>query len=129
MGVVAFHETHEGTESFSDIFEAMWTLWICITTANYPDVMMPAYNQSRLVVFYFVSFMAVSFFFMMNVILASVVNSYNIQMCKRTTRLQAKSEDNLKEAFRQLDSNGIGGIDKKTMMALFLVLNEDCDDV
>ena len=33
------------------------TLWICVTTANYPDVMMPGYNEHRLVAVFFVSFM------------------------------------------------------------------------
>lgn len=51
------------------------TLWICVTTANYPDVMMPSYNESRLTALYFISFMVISFFYLMNLILAVTVNS------------------------------------------------------
>ena len=52
------------------------TLFICITTANYPDVMMPSYNESRFVpALYFVSFMSISFFYLMNLILAIAVDS------------------------------------------------------
>jgi hypothetical protein len=51
------------------------TLWICVTTANFPDVMMPSYNESRLTALYFISFMVISFFYLMNLILAVTVNS------------------------------------------------------
>jgi two pore calcium channel protein len=40
-----------------------------------PDVMMPAYNENRLSGIFFVSFMIVSFFYLMNLILAGVVNT------------------------------------------------------
>ena len=33
--------------------ESMWSLLILMTTANYPDVMMPAYADQRAAVFYF----------------------------------------------------------------------------
>ena len=39
---------------------------ICVTTANYPDVMMTAYNNDSITWIYFVSFMIISFFFLMN---------------------------------------------------------------
>jgi len=38
FGCVMFVDTAEGDNHFSNIFEAWWTLWICVTTANYPDV-------------------------------------------------------------------------------------------
>ena len=51
------------------------TLWICVTTANYPDVMMPSYNENRLMALYFISFMVISFFYLINLVLAVTVNS------------------------------------------------------
>ena len=47
FGVVIFYDTEQGSETFPNLPEAIWTLWICVTTANYPDVMMPSYNQHR----------------------------------------------------------------------------------
>ena len=41
FGVVLFYGTEQGDETFPNLIEGVWTLWICITTANYPDVMMP----------------------------------------------------------------------------------------
>lgn len=50
FGVVMFVDSDEGNLLFPNLIEAMWTLWICVTTANYPDVMMPGYNENRWVV-------------------------------------------------------------------------------
>ena len=47
FGVVIFYDSPQGVEAFPSLAEGMWTLWICVTTANYPDVMMPSYNEHR----------------------------------------------------------------------------------
>lgn len=38
FGCVMFVDTEEGDLHFPNLIEAWWTLWICVTTANYPDV-------------------------------------------------------------------------------------------
>jgi hypothetical protein len=129
IGVVAFYDSPEGADSFSNLVEAMWTLWICVTTANYPDVMMASYNQSRWTVLYFVSFMMVTFFFMMNIILASVVNSYDNDTEAREKMLDEMIQHNLKQAFQLLCKEGTDRINRDTIMSLFLVLNEDFHDI
>jgi len=129
IGVVAFFETPEGYASFSNIFEGMWTLWICVTTANYPDVMMKGYNESPLVAFYFISFMAITFFFVMNIILATVVNGYNDETEARKQRIRDLNNENLKLAFKLLDVDKQGSIDCEAVMSIFLVLNENCPEI
>mmetsp|Transcript_61551 Transcript_61551/g.181897 ORF Transcript_61551/g.181897 Transcript_61551/m.181897 type:complete len:558 (-) Transcript_61551:117-1790(-) len=129
IGVVAFFELEEGYASFSNLIEAMWTLWMCTTTVNYPDVIMPAYNKSRVTALYFISFMIITFFFMMNVILALVVNSYNNEVDARRQQIKNISKDNLKMAFKLMDIDEQGWIDREAIMTIFLVLNEDCPEI
>ena len=38
FGCVMFVGTPEGEMHFSDLIEGVWSLYICVTTANYPDV-------------------------------------------------------------------------------------------
>ena len=112
VGVIAFNGV---MESFYSLPEAMWTLWICVTTANYPDVMMPIYNHHRYVAFYFVSFMMITYFFIMNIILGGVVNSYKEENDSVNTAMAEISETYLKSAFRLLQTSNDGSIDRDFM--------------
>ena len=129
IGCVVFYETTEGRESFSNLIESMWTLWIMVTTANYPDVMMPAYNEFPLASLYFISFMMISFFFIMGVVLASIVNSYQNDDDMRKAKIKELRQKNLLQAFQLLDKNEEGWVDRETIMSVFLVLNEDCPEI
>lgn len=125
FGTVMFVGTEEGKLYFSSLVESLWTLYICVTTANYPDVMMPAYNGNRWTALYFVSFMVVSFFFLLNIILASVVNEYDEASARRKSEASETANRNLREAYKLMDINGNGRIDRETVMSLFAILNED----
>jgi len=129
IGTVAFYDTEEGQLHFSNLVESMWTLWICVTTANYPDVMMAAYNNNRFVNLFFVSFMIVEFYGFMNVILAVVVNFYSRVNDEYEHERQLLTDNKLERAFRILDKNGAGQIGRETVMELFPLLNEDCPDI
>lgn len=37
MGVLLFDVSEQGQRDFPNWIEGIWTLWICVTTANYPD--------------------------------------------------------------------------------------------
>lgn len=76
FGVVIFVDSPQG-RTFWNLLEGIWTLWISVTTANYPDVSMDSYNENRLVAIYWVSFMVISFFYIMNLILAVCTNKYD----------------------------------------------------
>ena len=129
MGVVLFFDVDEGRDSFSNIVEAMWTLWICVTTANYPDVMMPSYNDSRVTIIFFVSFMVIAFFFLMNVTLATVYNTYADEKSALQKFNSRKKDEYLRLAFKLLCSEGGNTVDRNTALAVFLVLNEDYPDI
>jgi hypothetical protein len=125
IGVVAFYGSEEGTTVFPNIVDGMWSLWIATTTANYPDVMMAAYNINRLATVYFVVYMLVTFFFLMNVILASVVNAYDNELDRRRVERQEVGAIKLAQAFDVMEKNEKGRLSRETVMALFLVLNDD----
>eukprot|EP00536_Pseudo-nitzschia_multiseries_P001386 jgi/Psemu1/181049/e_gw1.18.17.1 len=129
FGVVIFYETEQGANGFQNLIEGIWTLWICITTANYPDVMMPSYNENRLASIYFVSFMTISFFYLMNLILAVTVNAYDESIADRKRSRKKLSTDLLTEAYKLLDPCDTNEVSRETMMAVMLILNQDVPEI
>ena len=90
---------------------------------------MLSYNYNRWTAVYFVSFMILSFFFLMNVILSSVVGEYDAAVESRKNDRSNLAKKNLKEAFQLLDPRQTGRIDRETVMALFIILNEDFPEI
>lgn len=129
FGVVIFYDSEQGVRDFSNLIEGCWTMWICVTTANYPDVMMPSYNDNRLSGIFFVSYMAISFFLIMNLILAAVVNGYDESIEQRKQTRKEIALESLNEAFRLMDPNETGYVERETIMALFFILNEDFPEI
>lgn len=91
--------------------------------------MMPAYNTNSWVALYFVSFMMITYFFLMNLILAIIVEEYNVAETKRKETRELASETFLGRAYHLLDPNNIGHIDRDTVMAIFCILNEDFPEI
>ena len=86
---------------------------------------MPAYNENRWVALYFVSFMGFSFFFLINLILAVIVEEYNRVASSITEEQDKASDEYLARAYKLLDPMETGSIDCETVMAVFCILNED----
>ena len=51
----------ENGDYFIDYFDSFWQLYVLVTTANSPDVMMPAYDSNRGYVIFFVAFLLGTF--------------------------------------------------------------------
>lgn len=71
-GTLFFQDTDEGRQYFPTLPEAAWSLLIALTTANFPDVMMPAYISWRGAVIFFATFELVGTLFLLNLITAVV---------------------------------------------------------
>jgi len=126
FGVVLFYNSPQGANSFPNLLEGVWTLWICVTTANYPDVMMPSYNDNRLLsALYFISFMVISFFYLMNLILAVTLNSYDDSIVERRRSRKELSRNLLLEAYEMLDHDNRNSVSRESIMAVMLILNQD----
>ena len=64
---------------FPTFGEGFYNLLILLTTSNYPDVMMPAYNGDRITFLFFLAFLLIGFFFLMNLFLAVVCKGHSEQ--------------------------------------------------
>lgn len=61
---------------FDTLGNALLQLFILLTTANFPDIMMPAYRGSGFSALFFVVFLMVGLYFLLNLVLAVVYNAF-----------------------------------------------------
>ncbi|KAH9132833.1 hypothetical protein AeRB84_020897 [Aphanomyces euteiches] len=102
MAIILFGGTPEGKAQMPNMTEASWHFLILITTSNFPDVMMPAYNENRAACLFFIMFLCFGLFFLMNVVLAIIFNNFSRYSEVETASRQARRADKLTQAFHIL---------------------------
>ena len=108
LGYRLFRGLGEGQAYFPTIPDAMFNLLVLLTTANYPDVMMPAYKVSRLYVIFFIAFLVIGLFFLMNMLLAVFYNNYSAQIDSLADRYVQQKQEMNETRFSMLDTEGKG---------------------
>eukprot|EP00658_Telonema_sp_P-2_P029994 TRINITY_DN2272_c0_g1_i1.p1 TRINITY_DN2272_c0_g1~~TRINITY_DN2272_c0_g1_i1.p1 ORF type:complete len:905 (+),score=207.46 TRINITY_DN2272_c0_g1_i1:120-2834(+) len=119
LGCLLFAGSPEGSKYFGSFGDGLWNLLILLTTANNPDVMMPAYNDNRSAAIFFVSFVLIGIFFLLNFILAVVFNEYAAQVTRTTEECMAFREQKLTAAFNLLRHKSKAYITESTTIAVF----------
>ena len=71
-----YRSSFEGFQNFGTIKDAYRNMTILFTTANFPDVFLPAMNINYFNAFLFMFFMLVGLYFLTNLLLANVFNKY-----------------------------------------------------
>lgn len=100
-----------------------------LTTSNFPDIMLPAYQQSRLNCVFFIVFLLISLFFMQSIILAVVFEYYKKNL---KNKMEAQLNDRTKQielAFDEYDDGNKGYLtidETKRFFHKVLDLNFDC---
>ena len=127
FGVVIFPpNTMEGSEELPNFREAAWQLIVTLTTANFPDVMLPAYERNRWpATLFFGSFLALGMFFMMNLLLATVYNTYSEERAADSLKRDRRRVQYVEDAFELLSEDGV--VKPEKLAALLKQLNEHQD--
>ena len=81
---------------------------ILITTANFPDVMLPSYKKNYWSWVFFVSFLIGGLYVMMNFLLATVYNSFKSRIERKHVITREKTHVLLKKAFDNFDEEKKG---------------------
>ena len=78
--------------------------------------MMPSYNENRVAALFGVSFMVLTFFYVMNLVLAVAVNSYDTSIEERKSSRKKMSHSLLSEAFLLLDHRNDNTVSRESIM-------------
>lgn len=125
---------------FTDFFDSFWHLYVLVTTANSPDIMMPAYNENGLYILFFVAFLLVNLYLFMRVFLAVIYKSYKDNLkaevheaIKLKRDLLRQCYDNVtqmsKNNFKVLMNLALPSKNEEYFEVAWLILQEDDKDV
>ncbi|XP_045740485.1 uncharacterized protein LOC123851042 isoform X1 [Mirounga angustirostris] len=95
-------QTVEGLPYFTNILEIAFELYVLVTTANSPDVMMPAYNVNWWYSLYFITYIIINTYIFMSVFLAVVYNNYRKHLKNEIRKLAYLKRHKMIEAFNIL---------------------------
>jgi len=101
VGYSFFRAENMGMTTFPTLNSTMYSLIVLITTCNFPDVMLPAYDQYFWNSLYFISFMIVGFYLILNLLLANIFSVYQRRLGQKTDE---RAHDRLKIILAKFDS-------------------------
>ncbi|XP_074485890.1 two pore segment channel 3 [Sebastes fasciatus] len=102
-------KTINGNPYFTDYLEIVFDLYVLVTTANSPDVMMPAYNASFVFAIFFILYILINNYIFMSVFLAVVYNNYKKYLKEEVRQLVRAKRHKMVRAFTVLQEQREGG--------------------
>ncbi|PWA96187.1 ion transport domain-containing protein [Artemisia annua] len=103
LAYVIFEDTQQGTTIFVSYPATLYQLFVLSTTSNNPDAWIPAYNSSRWSFLFFVLFVLLGVYFLSNLVLAVVYESFESGLAKQVTEKDERKERILRRAFDCID--------------------------
>ncbi|XP_058523601.1 two pore calcium channel protein 1-like [Ochotona princeps] len=95
-------KTAEGSPYLTNILEIAFELYVLVTTANSPDVMMPAYDFNGWYSLFFIAYIIINTYIFMSVFLAVVYNNYRKHLKNEIRKLVYLKRYKMIEAFNIL---------------------------
>eukprot|EP00050_Salpingoeca_kvevrii_P002362 m.191560 g.191560 ORF g.191560 m.191560 type:complete len:635 (+) comp10594_c0_seq3:67-1971(+) len=112
FAVIGFYAFSKNVEDnfFGTLKDSFVSLFVLITTANYPDVMMPAFSDTSWAFFFFLAFLLLGLYFLMNLILAVVYDTFREKERTKFKKLLLHKRQALRYAYRYLQDRTHGGV-------------------
>ena len=86
FGMYMYQGTFEGYTIFNTLGDGYYNLLLLITTTNFPDVMLFAYNVSWANSIFFIIYLLFGWFFLINVLLGIIFDNYKNRIEERTSK-------------------------------------------
>ncbi|KAK3094057.1 hypothetical protein FSP39_023541 [Pinctada imbricata] len=97
-----------GRAYFKNYWESIWDLYVLVTTANNPDVMMPAYDYSSYFALFFIAYTIICLYIFMSIVLAAIYYSYRKNLKNEVKAAVYMKRKKLSQAFDILKSEKDG---------------------
>ncbi|XP_024022354.1 two pore calcium channel protein 1A [Morus notabilis] len=124
VAYVMFEDTQQGKTLFTSYGTTLYQMFVLFTTSNNPDVWIPAYKVSRWYCLFFVLYVLLGVYFVTNLILAVVYDSFKGELAKQVSEMDEMRKRTLEKAFNLLDKDNRKYIKKEECIELFKELNK-----
>ena len=105
-----YRSSFEGFQNFGTIKDAYRNMTILFTTANFPDVFLPAMNINFFNAFLFMFFMLMGLYFLTNLLTANVFNKYMQRQAEKRVKRKRDRVKYIKAIFDKHDIDGSGSL-------------------
>lgn len=82
LGYRIFRGSVEGVQYFSDYIDSCFNMLVLLTTANSPDIMLPAYEYSRPFAIFFVLYLLFGVFLILHLLMAQFYSNYKVRLTR-----------------------------------------------
>ncbi|XAR55507.1 hypothetical protein NMG60_11035590 [Bertholletia excelsa] len=124
VAFVMFEDTEQGKTVFTSFGTTLYQMFVLFTTSNNPDVWIPAYKASRWYCLFFILYVLLGVYFVTNLILAVVYDSFKSELAKLVIRKDQMRKRILGKAFKLIDKHDHKVLDKEQCIQLFVELNK-----
>jgi len=107
-GFRLFRGTPQGAAYFPTLQDTCWNMLILMTTANFPDVMLPAYKMNTAYIIFFIAYLIMGLYFLMNLLLAVFASNYKSRVEQSINKFVDIREQYLERKFYDFDKQGKG---------------------
>lgn len=122
LGFRLFRGTQEGEAYFSTLEESIWSLMILLTTANFPDVMLPAYTVNKAYCLFFIFYLVFGLYFLLYLILAIYYSNYKNRIEKNLMKYEDIRKRYLFKKFDSYDHGNKGYLNRKELREMLGVI-------
>jgi len=116
------NDVNNDDDYFTNFSNSIWTIFVAITSSNYPNQIMPSYRKHREVLIYFVSFISIGAFIVLNLCIIIVLVEFQKAIQKFSDIHTASTSVLLIRAFQLLDRTKCGYLTKSQIHYLFYEL-------
>jgi hypothetical protein len=106
---------------FNDYYQSWSAIYVTLTTANYPDVLVPAFNASRWHSMAFMLYLGLGMYLGLNLLLGLVYSAYRTEVESEASRDAKHTERALGLAFDELRDVDLNAITRRRFLQLFKV--------
>jgi len=116
-------------DSFSSYSQSALSLFVLLTSENYPSILYPAYMADSWFLLFFVSFVVIGLFFFMNLLVVVVYDAYREANAEITMQERVREREALHAAFQCLDYWDTSYITPDVFSKLMKKMRPGCDEL